>query len=187
MEDLTMILKRADEGDAQAARRLVALLYDELRSLAQREMAGERRDHTLQPTALVHEAYLRLMTGEQPRFENRAHFFGAAAAAIRRVLVDHARSRGRLKRGGRRTRIELGASEPATPMPNEDLLALDEALLRLAEFAPIQARIVELRFFAGMTIPEVARALSVSETTVQRDWRVARAWLKGELAGGDGP
>lgn len=186
MENLTRILERAGEGDAQSARRLATLLYEELRSLARREMAGERPEHTLEPTALVHEAYLRLMSGEPVRFENRAHFFGAAASAIRRVLVEHARSRGRVKRGDGRARVDFDAVDVEGAMPSEDLCALDEALGRLAEFAPVQARIVELRFFAGMTIPEVARLLSVSETTVQRDWRLARAWLKGELGAGDG-
>lgn len=184
--DLTQVLQRAGEGDPAAARRLSELLYDELKSLARREMAGERPDHTLQPTALVHEAYLRLVAGEDARFENRAHFFGAAAAAIRRVLVEHARARGRLKRGEGRARIDLEAVEPEAPLRDEELLSLDEALRRLAEFAPDKARLVELRFFAGATIPEAARMLGVSETTVQRDWRFARAWLQGELEGRDG-
>lgn len=183
MDDVTRILDSAGQGDPADARRLAALLYDELRVLAHRAMANERPDHTLEPTALVHEAYLRLMTGQAASFENRAHFFGAAATAIRRVLVEHARSRGRAKRGGGRLRTELDAVDVASQMPEEDVLSLDDALRRLASFAPAQARLVELRFFAGMTIPEAAVLLSRSETSVQRDWRVARAWLKGELGG----
>jgi RNA polymerase sigma factor (TIGR02999 family) len=155
--------------------------------MARREMAGERADHTLQPTALVHEAYLRLAGGEGLRFENRAHFFGAAATAIRRVLVEHARRRGRAKRGGGMPRVGLEElPDTSGTLPDETLVAVDEVLARLAEFAPELARIVELRFFAGMTIPETARLLGVSETTIQRDWRVARAWLRAELDGGDG-
>jgi RNA polymerase sigma factor (TIGR02999 family) len=129
----------------------------------------------------VHEAYLRLVGGEETRFENRAHFFGAAAAAIRRVLVEHSRRRARLKRGDGRVRVELDAIDPAAPVSDEDLLALEEALEELTTFSPESARLVELRFFAGMTIPEVAQVLRVSESTIERDWRLARAWLKGKL------
>lgn len=187
MIQLTHILEQARQGDDAAAEHLAALLYDELRAIARREMAGERPDHTLQPTALVHEAYLRLVRDQDGSFENRAHFFGAAAVAIRRVLVEHARSRSRLKRGGDRVRLNLDDLDPAGPMRDDALLALDEALLELASYSPTSANIVELRFFAGMTIPELARQMNVSESTIERDWRLARAWLRGRLENDDEP
>jgi RNA polymerase sigma factor (TIGR02999 family) len=192
MDDLTRILADVAQGRPEASERLVALLYGELRAMARRELAGERAGHTLQPTALVHEAYLRLAGGDGLRFESRAHFFAAAATAIRRVLVEHARMRARVKRGDGARRVDLSAVDPPQAdegMPAETLMAVDAALARLAGFAPALARVVELRFFAGMTIPETARLLERSETTVQRDWRLARAWLRGELGGeaGDWP
>jgi len=153
--------------------------------MARREMAKERGDHTLQPTALVHEAYLRLVPGQDEGYENRAHFFGAAASALRRVLVDHARKRARSKRGGDRLRVSLDTAEPMVPLADEELLELDDALSALADFAPLPARIVELRFFAGMTVEEAAHTLGTSASSVQRSWRVARAWLRGQLS--DGP
>ena len=158
-------------------RELATRLYDELRALARRELAGERIDHTLQPTALAHEAYLRLAS-DSSEFENDAHFFGAAARAIRRTLVDHARRRASLRRGGDRRRVDVddvAASEDAR------WIALDEALERLAERSPDQARIVELRFFAGMGVEEIARSLATSESSVKRGWRIAKAWLHEEL------
>ncbi|MFG0316842.1 MAG: sigma-70 family RNA polymerase sigma factor [Planctomycetota bacterium JB042] len=182
MNELTRILENAERGDEGASERLAALVYDELREMARREMRGERRDHTLQPTALVNEAYLRLLGDEGTSFENRAHFFGAAASAIRRVLVEHARRRSRLKRGGGRERIDLDeALDAADPIRDDRLLALDEAMERLASFDEAKARLVELRFFAGMTVPEIARARRVSESTVAREWRLARSWLQGAL------
>ena len=188
MSDFTLLLQRAGDGDAEAGELIAVRLYDELRALARREMAGERRGHTLQPTALVHEAYLRLIGDDRQPFENRAHFFGAAAAAIRRVLVEHARRRGRAKRGGGRQRVELDAELQASPDRDEHLLALDESLRQLAVLDPEQARLVELRFFAGMTLDESARLLGVSQSTVVRHWRQARAWLQAALddAGRDG-
>jgi len=184
MADLTRILRESRESRTGAAEELAALLYDELRALARQELAGERPGHTLQPTALVHEAYLRLVGGEGTSFENRAHFFGAAAKAIRRVLVDHARRRARAKRGGGAIPLSLGEMDPAQPISDAELLGLDEALARLAALDPVKARIVELRFFAGMGVDELARALALSESTVRRHWRMARAWLRGELSGG---
>ena len=181
MQDFTLLLSDAERGDPVAAERLAVLLYSELRALARREMAGERADHTLQPTALVHEAYLRLVGDEGASFENRGHFYGAAARAIRRVLVDHARSRARLKRGAGRRRVDLEAVELAAPERDLELLALDEALEGLAELDPGKARLVELRFFAGMTLDEAARTMGVSPSTVVRDWRMARAWLQSAL------
>lgn len=186
MADLTRILREAQEGRIGAADELAALLYDELRTLARQEMAGERPDHTLQPTAVVHEAYLRLVGGNGRSFDSRAHFLAAAATAIRRVLVDHARKRSRIKRGGGTIPAPLDGMDPAASLPAAELLDLDEALERLAAFDPFKARIVELRFFAGMTVEELARLLGTSESSVRRDWRVARAWLRGELDRSDG-
>jgi RNA polymerase sigma factor (TIGR02999 family) len=181
LNELTSILQRASGGDAVAAERLAVLLYDELRALARREMAGERDDHTLQPTALVHEAYLRLVGAEGATFESRAHFCGAAAQAIRRVLVDHARRRARQKRGGCARRVDLEELRLVAGEDGDELVALDEALARLAALDPPKARLVELRFFAGLTIDESARLLGVSTSTAVRDWRMARAWLQCEL------
>jgi len=185
MTEVTRILQEMEGGAPDAADRLAAVLYDELREIARREMAGERAGHTLQPTALVHEAFLRLVPGGGT-FESRAHFLGAAANAIRRVLVEHARRRGRLKRGGDRERVDYEVAEAGEPLRDEVLVALDDALADLEASSPTTARIVELRFFAGMTVPEVARLLNTSESTVQRGWRAARAWLRGELEGADG-
>jgi RNA polymerase sigma factor (TIGR02999 family) len=184
MADLTRILRESRAGQPAAAKELAVILYDELRAMARQELAGERPEHTLQPTALVHEAYLRLVGGDGGPFESRAHFFGAAATAIRRVLVDHARRRARAKRGGGRVQVSLDALDPAQPISDAELLGLDEALARLAVLDPIKAQIVELRFFAGMPIEELVRALELSESTVRRHWRMARAWLRGELARG---
>jgi RNA polymerase sigma factor (TIGR02999 family) len=188
-DDVTQILARAGEGDPGAAERLAVLLYEELRALARNEMARERPGHTLQPTALVHEAYLRLIGEQGASFENRRHFYGAAARAIRRVLVDHARRRGRQKRGGDVQRTQFDDALAVAPLRDERLIALDEALEGLAAQDPGKARLVELRFFGGFTLDEAARALGVSESKVVRDWRVARAWLQSALdegAAGDG-
>lgn len=163
--------------------RLAEELYAELRELARRELAHERPDHTLQPTALVHEAYLRLSGAEGAKFQNRAHFYGAAAQAIRRVLVDHARARARHKRGGGVPPVRLDDLELVAPQRDEQLLQLDEALDRLARLDPSKARLVELRFFAGMTLDEAATLLGASPSTAARDWRTARAWLQSELDG----
>jgi RNA polymerase sigma factor (TIGR02999 family) len=192
MLDITQILQDVQAGRTGAPEELVAALYDELRAVARRDLAGERVNHTLQPTALVNEAWMRLFPDSEKKgddekpgqvngFENRAHFFAAASTAIRRVLADHARRRQAEKRGGALGRVPLEEVDVGGPVRSEDVLALDEALERLAVFAPEQARIVEMRFFGGMTTPELARALSISESTVQRHWRLARAWLRGEL------
>ncbi len=187
MTDVTLLLSRVRNGEDGARERLLELVYGELRRIARSAMASERSDHTLEPTALAHEAYLRLAHGadEALAFENRAHFFAAAAQAIRRLLVEHARARTRLKRGGARNRIDLDsrvdvAAEPGT---DERVLAVDDALERLARFDSGKARLVELRFFAGMSVDEVALALGVSPSTVAREWRVTRAWLFSELGG----
>lgn len=185
MVDLTRVLRSAQEGDLQAAQQLAALLYDELREIARREMAAERRDHTLQPTALVHEAYLRLVGGDAT-FADRESFFAAAANAIRRVLVEHARKRGREKRGGAHLRVPLEGLDVAETFEDHELLALDDALESLARVDPTKARIVELRFFAGMSVEELAKALKTSESTLQREWRMARAWLRERMGGASG-
>ncbi len=177
MPRATAVLEAIARGEPQAAARLLPLVYDELRQLAAARLARERPDHTLQPTALVHEAYLRLV-GEQ-QFENRGHFFAAAAEAMRRVLVENARRRGRLKRGGGRGRAEL-VEQPAAD-PDADLLALDDALTRLAAEDALAARVVEMRHFAGMTHEEVAAALGVTVYQARQKWAYARAWLREAL------
>lgn len=181
MSDLPRILRAAQEGDPRAAQDLTALLYDELHAMARREMARERAGHTLQPTALVNEAYLRLVEGQGAVFADRDSFFAAAANAIRRVLVDHARRRARDKHGGRVPRVPLEGLDVAEPLTDEDILALDDALERLRELDAGKARLVELRFFGGLSMAELARTLGASESTVQRQWRLARAWLRSHL------
>jgi len=185
---VTLLLDRAQRGDRTATDELFPLVYDELRVLAARTLDGERVGHTLQPTALVNEAYLRLVGPSDAGWQSRAHFFGAAAKAIRRILTDHARSRGRLKRGGGRAggRIPLDEALVVGDDNVPDLVALDEALERLGAMDAQKARVVELRFFAGLSVEDVARALGVSESTVARDWRFARVWLHKELGDGAG-
>src|SRR5262245_44194715 len=174
---VTSLLARAQEGDRQATDELLPLVYEELRQLAARFLAAEKRGATLQPTALVHEAYLRLVGSDQAGWENRAHFFGAAARAIRRILVDRARARGAARRGGARP-LRLDTDAPlAEPGLSLDVLALDEALGKLASIDAQKARVVELRFFGGLSVDETAAALGVSASTVDRDWVFARAWL----------
>ena len=180
MSDVTRLLDAAAAGDRHAAAELLPLVYDELRLLAAARMAAESPDHTLDPTALVHEAFLRL-TGE-PSFESRSHFMRAAAEAMRRILIDHARARLSGKRGGRRQRVPLDEAARWTESP-EHLLDLDEALSRFAAEEPRKAELVVLRFFAGMSIPEAASALGVSVPTAERWWAFARTWLFAELEG----
>ena len=185
--ETTELLGRARRGDRTATDELMTLVYDDLRRLADRYLARESRGHTLQPTALVHEAYLRLLGSEQD-WQGRAHFFGAAARAIRRILLDRARERQSVRRGGGRERLSLeSADEAALGRPEVDILVLDEALERLAELDPVKARVVELRFFGGLGMAETAEVLGVSPSTVARDWRFARVWLHRELEGGEGP
>jgi RNA polymerase sigma factor (TIGR02999 family) len=183
MTDVTRLLDAAAAGDRQAAADLLPAVYDELRKLAAARLAGERGGHTLQPTALVHEAYLRLVGDQQ--FEHRGHFFAAAAEAMRRILVDHARRRKSAKRGGDRERLDLDAIDIAIADWPEDLVALDEALGRLAAVDPKAARLVHLRFFAGLPIPEVAEVLGISPRTADRLWAYARAWLHQAVRGSD--
>ncbi len=164
---------------------LAPQVYKQLRRLAETYMRDERRDHTLPPTALVHEAYLRLVNQKSNRFQNRAHFFAAAAQAMRRILVDHAKGRGRKKRIGGRSRVPLPETLASTDEPNIDLLALDEALADLAAARPDQASLIELRFFVGLSIAETAEVLGISTASVERTWRDARAWLAARLSKGD--
>jgi RNA polymerase sigma factor (TIGR02999 family) len=162
-------------------------VYDELRRLAAQRLASERAGHTLQATALVHEAYLRLVEGQPPlHWDTRGHFFAAAAEAMRRILIDSARRRRRPKHGGDRKRIDLDESARVSPPPGDDLLALDEALTRLAAEEPVKAELVKLRFFAGLTIPEAAQVLGISEATAQRYWTFARVWLYCAMEDADG-
>ena len=180
---VTSLLARAQEGDPRATDELLPLVYEELRQLADRFLAAEKRGATLQPTALVHEAYLRLVGSDQAGWENRAHFFGAAARAIRRILVDRARARRSARRGGDRP-LRLDTDAPlAGPGPSLDVLALDEALAKLASIDAQKAGVVELRFFGGLSVDETAAALGVSASTVNRDWVFARTWLHRAMSG----
>jgi RNA polymerase sigma factor (TIGR02999 family) len=182
MSDVTRILSAIDEGDPQAAAQLLPLVYDELRRLAAARLAQEKPGHTLQPTALVHEAYMRLVgAGPESPWNSRGHFFAAAAEAMRRILVDQARRKHRLRHGGDRRRIDLDSQLHAAAEPDHDLLALDEALQRLAAEEPEAAKVVALRYFAGLTIEEAAAALGISVRTVNRHWAYARAWLYQQL------
>jgi len=184
--EITELLGRSRGGDRGASDELFSKVYEELRRIAGRYLSRERPGQTLQPTDMVHEAYLRLTSGGQASFENRAHFFGAAARAIRRILIDRARARSRMRRGGGEQLTSLDAAEePGTGEPRFDLLALDDALERFAALDPDKARIVELRFFGGLTADETAAALHTSVSTVAREWRFARAWLYRELCEGE--
>lgn len=181
---LTTLLSQVSAGDEDAAASLFSLVYDELRRLARSALRHERPDHTLQPTALVHEAYLRLADQPESRWENRAHFLAVAARAMRRILVDHARGHKAIKRGSGDARFALQdvATSAVDPGQDLDLVILDEALARLSAIDPRQARIVELRFFGGLSVEETATAVGASTRTVKRDWHLARAWLKREMA-----
>jgi RNA polymerase sigma factor (TIGR02999 family) len=180
---VTKLLRAWSQGDRSALDQLLPLVYRELHQQADRLMRAQPPGHTLQATALVHEAYLRLVRREGVEWQNRAHFFGVAGKAMRSSLVDHARARRAAKRGGAAHHLTLGAvSAAAEAEPAVDVLALDEALSRLADLDPEQSRLVELRYFAGLGIEETAEVLGVSPTTVKRQWRVARAWLKRELS-----
>ena len=185
MTEVTRILSALEQGDAQAAEQLLPLVYDELRRLAAQNLAREKPGQTLTATALVHEAYLRLVGKEAPRWESRSHFYVAAAEAMRRILVENARRKRSLKRGGDLARQELVEAELAAPEPREDLLALDEALDRLTAKDPTKAELVKLRYFAGLTGEQAARALGISRATADRYWAYARAWLHRELTRGD--
>ena len=185
MNEVTQILHALAHGDPSAASQLLPLVYDELRQLAAQKLAHETPGQTLQPTALVHEAYLRLVGGERDHpWDSRGHFFAAAAEAMRRILVDNARCKLATKRGGGRSRVPLAEFHRITESP-QDVLDLDDALTRLAAREPAQAQLVQLRFFAGLSTPEAAAALGVSVATAERWWAFARAWLFSELQGRD--
>jgi RNA polymerase sigma factor (TIGR02999 family) len=183
MSDITRILAQIDQGDPAAAEQLLPLVYDELRKLAAVKLAQEKPGQTLQATALVHEAYVRLVGGENDqRFDHRGHFFAAAAEAMRRILVEQARRKARLKRGGNMDRMELDDVEISLAGPSDGVLELDEALTRLAEKHPEKAELVKLRYFAGLTGDEAAAALGISPATADRYWTYSRAWLVRELS-----
>ena len=185
MTDVTRILSAIEQGDPSAAEQLLPLVYDELRQLAAQKLAQEKPGQTLQATALVHEAYLRLVDVEQAQhWDSRGHFFAAAAEAMRRIVVETARRKKRVKHGGGRERVEVELADLPTRLPPDDLLALDEALGRLEQIAPVKARLVALRYFAGMTSEQAAAALNISRVTAHRYWTFARAWLHQQMAGG---
>lgn len=181
VEDVTSLLIASSNGDQEALNRLLPLVYDELRRLANRYLHRERVDHTLQPTALVHEAYLRLID-QKVTWANRAHFFGVAAEMMRRILIDHARTRQAAKRGSGGMKISLDDILEISDERAADLIALDEALKALAEFDQQKARVVELRYFGGLSIEETAEVMGVGTATITRQWRLAKAWLYHELS-----
>ena len=179
----TTLLLAWGRGDETALDQLIPLVHDELRQLARRHMAGERPGHTLQATALVNEAYLRLIEVNQVRWQNRAHFFAMASRVMRRILVDAARARGYQKRGGGAQTVSLDEALLVSGEPRQDLIALDDALNALAAFDLRKSQVVEMRFFGGLSVEETAEALHVSADTVMRDWRLAKVWLARELSG----
>ena len=188
MDEASRLTSAAEQGDPQAAERLLPLVYDALRELASRRLGRETPGQTLQATALVHEAYLRLVGGDPGRrWDGRGHFFAAAAEAMRRILVDRARDRRRLKRGGRRKRVNLDLGSVPLGAPGDDLIDLDEALTDLGREDPLCARLVALRFFAGLTQAEAAEALGLARRTADRHWAYARAWLYERLRRGVAP
>jgi RNA polymerase sigma factor (TIGR02999 family) len=184
---VTVLLLRWREGDRQALEELMPIVYDELRRLASHYLRQERRDHTLQSTALVNEAYLRLAGQNPPEWQNRAHFFGIAARVMRQILVEYARGRGAAKRGGGAAKISLDSSIALPQQINVDVVALDKALSELSQLDEQQSRIVELRFFGGLTIEDTSEVLGVSPATVKREWVTARAWLYRAMSGGELP
>ena len=187
MSDASRLLSAIQDGDPGAASQLLPLVYDELRRLAAQKMAHENPGQTLQPTELVHEAYLRLVGSEEPssKWQGRGHFFAAAAESMRRILVERARRKSRHKRGGGRTRQELEPDQIAAPEVSEDLLALDEALAKLAESEPRVAQLVQLRYFGGLTIKQAAAIVGISTRSADADWAYARSWLLAAIRGDD--
>ncbi len=181
VSETTRLTIRLGSGDGEAAKLLLPRVYDELRALAESYMRNERPGHTLQPTALVHEVFLRLVDADQIEWQGRAQFLALAAEQIRRVLIDHARRRKAEKRGGGLRKTPIQVAEGIAASEQVDLVQLDESLEALAERSPRQAKVVELRFFGGLSVPEVAHVLEISERTVKEDWRVARAWLRQSL------
>lgn len=182
-QNVTELLQGWTKGDKQALDKLVPIVYDELRRQASGYLRRERAGHTLQTTALINEAYIRLINQKNPQWENRAHFFAIAAKIMRQILVDHARTRGRAKRGGSAVRVSLSEATALIKDPDINILEIDEALKRLEALDPHQSRIVELRFFSGLTVEETAAVLDISPATVKREWSVAKAWLHREISG----
>ncbi|MCU0979809.1 MAG: ECF-type sigma factor [Pirellulaceae bacterium] len=186
MNDVTRILSEIEQGDPSAAEQLLPLVYDELRKLAAAKLSKEKPGQTIQATVLVHEAYMRLVDIDPPqRWNGRSHFFGAAAEAMRRILVERARRKISWKQGGHLRRVDLDVASTAVENPVEDLLALDEALTRFEQQWPDKAKLVKLKYFAGLTIPQASEALGISTATAERYWRFARAWLHSQLKPGD--
>lgn len=182
MNNITRILQAIEHGDSTASAQLLPLVYEELRHLAARKLVGEKPGQTLQATALVHEAYLRLVDqSSEPSWDHRGHFFTAAAEAMRRILIENARRKDTVKHGGQRQRLDLDLAEPAVPEIADDLLALDEALDKLTQLDPVKAQLVKLRFFAGLTMPQIAVTMGISLATAERYWLFARTWLYAEL------
>ena len=181
MSDVTRLLDAIQQGDASAADRLLPLVYEELRKLAAHKMANESPGQTLQATALVHEAWLRLAGAQNQNWQNRGHFFAAAAEAMRRILIDNARRKARVRHGGGLSRVQLDSVDLAIEADDETLLRVDEALTKLAAEDPVKADLVKLRYFAGLSFPEAGRALGLSESTAKRYWAYTRAWLFEEL------
>jgi len=185
MADVTRLLSQMESGDPAAAEELLPLVYDELRKLASMRMAAESPGHTLSATALVHEAYLRLVgADDSEQWDHRGHFFAAAAEAMRRILVDRARRKAAVRHGGDLARVDLEPELAAAPEVREDLIALDDALNQFAAEYPVQAELVKMRYFAGLTLPQAAAALGLAERTAGRHWAFARAWLRREIEGG---
>ncbi len=180
-QEVTRLLSALTRGDDGAASKLIPVVYGELRRLAGSYMRRERVDHTLQATALVHEAYLKLIEQRSANWQSRAHFFGVAAQLMRRILIDHARGHSRQKRGGEQKRVSLDEAFVFSEKQADELLAVDDSLNRLTEIDPRQARVVELRFFGGLSVEEAAEVLGVSPKTIKRDWSVAKAWLYADL------
>ena len=185
MSDVTRILVAIEQGDARAADRLLPLVYQELRRLAAQKMSQERPGQTLQATALVHEAYIRLVGNEARNWHSRGHFFSATAEAMRRILIENARRKRRLKHGGGRQRVELEDADLAIKEPSDNLIALDEALAKLTEEDKVVAELVKMRYFAGLTVEQAAEILGISRRTADRYWAYARAWLYQEIARGE--
>lgn len=182
LRTITRLITNEAVGADERARQLLPLMYEQLRAEANRLMDGERTDHTLQPTALVHEAYLRIFGDRQVPWQNRAHFYGAATEAMRRILLDHAKARGRLRRGGGKRPVPLSLADVADSWDSEEIVSLDEAVRRLGERDPALADVVRVRFYAGLSIEEAAGALGVSPATVKRRWEYGRTWLFRELS-----
>ena len=185
MENVTRILEQVQRGDQLATDRLLAAVYDELRRLAAQKLAREKPGQTLQATELVHEAYLRLLGGDAARWDNSAHFFAAAAEAMRRILVDAARRKARIKHGGGRHKCEVDEADAIVMSDTIDLIALDEALTKLTEEDEVKAQLVKLRYFAGLTVEQAGQVLGVSRATADRYWNFARTWLFNEISKGE--